>query len=66
MEAVEYKKRQRETRDDAPRKESVERELQLLRHPVVCHERIEQPQRYVGKQKKSNNLPAGLKQHLIT
>lgn len=66
MESIEDEKRQRQTRDDSPCQETVEREVQFLRHPVVCHERVEQPERDISEEEESHNLPAGFEHHLVS
>lgn len=40
MEAVKDEKRQSQTGNDSPGKESVEGKLQFLSHPIMRHERV--------------------------
>ena len=65
VKTIKYKKRQCNARNDAPREETEELELKLLGHPVVWHERVEQPHGHVGKQQERDDLTPWFKQHLI-
>ena len=65
MEAVKDQQRQGKARDDAPSQVTVKGELQLLRHPIVRHERIQQPQRDVGKEQEGDDLSSRFEQHLV-
>ena len=66
VESIEDEKRKGQTGDDSPRQKSIKRKMQFLCHPVVCHERVEQPQRNVSEKKESNNLSAGFEEHLVS
>lgn len=65
MESIENEERERQARNDPPSQESVKVKLEFLRHPIVGHESVQEPQSDVGKQQESDDLPAGLKEHLV-
>jgi len=57
MESIEDHQWQTYARNHAPCQKSKKLQLNLLRHPVVGHERVQNPQSDVGKKKECNQLP---------